>query len=295
MNDHTVAPPKAVIRKPRLKAPPGACDTHLHVYGPFDRYPLAPGSDEYHPTEFSTLDHYLKTHAALGLERAVIVNGGGNGNNNRITLDALKRMGGRFRGVALPDPKISDRELVELKEAGFTGFRIRTKGDVALNFDDAARMAERVRGFDWHVEFHVQNTEEAVAVVPKLAALRMPFVLDHVARMRAEKGPNDPNARRIIDVLRGEENCWVNLYSLYQLSNEGPPRYGDMIPIVRALVETRPERLLWGTNWPHIGVKVPMPDDADLLDFLLDAVPDEATRRMILATNPARLYGWPLP
>jgi 2-pyrone-4,6-dicarboxylate lactonase len=164
-----------------------------------------------------------------------------------------------------------------------------------LNFADAARMADRVRGFDWHVEFHVQNTEECLEVIPKLSALRMPFVLDHVARMRSEKGPKDANARRVVEVLRNEENCWVNLYSFYQLSNEGPPRYSDMIPIFEALVETRPDRLLWRTIWPHIGVKVPMPDDADLLDFLLDAVPDEETRRMILATNPARLYGWPLP
>jgi 2-pyrone-4,6-dicarboxylate lactonase len=284
--------PKAVIRKPKLKAPPGACDTHLHVYGPFDKYPLASDNHTYHPGPTCTLDHYLKTHEALGIERAVIVTGAGNGWNNRITADALARMKGRFRAVALVDPKITDKELETLRDSYFTGFRIRTLGDVALNFEDGTRMADRVRGFGWHVEFHVQNTEDALQAIPKLVALRMPFVLDHVVRMRPEKGLDNADFRRVFDLFKSEENCWINLYSFYQLSTEGPPYYRDMIPMVRKLVEIAPKKLLWGTNWPHLGVKVPLPDDADLLDFLLEAVPEENIRTDILSTNPAKLYGW---
>ncbi len=278
-------------RKPRLKAPPGACDTHLHLYGPFDKYPLS--SNDYTPALPSTLDDYLEVYRGLGIDRAVIMTGGGNGTNNSVTYDAIQRMDGAFKGVALLDPNITDKELLYLKDGGFTGFRIRANGHVALGFEDAKRIAPRVKDFGWHVEFHVNDTGDALDALPKLRGLGLPYVLDHVARLRPEKGTDDPGFREVVATLKGEENCWVNLYSFYQLTNEGPPHYSDMIQIFQALVEARPDRLIWGTNWPHLQIKVPMPDNADLLDFLLDAVPGESARNAILADNPARLYGWP--
>src|SRR5215212_9180805 len=120
----TVKPPDPNTRPPRFKLPPNACDTHLHVYGPFDRYPLA-AERHYDPDLHCTLDDYLNTHRTLGLERAVIVTGSGNGTNNQITLDAIARMNGRFKGLALLDPNVSEAELQRLKTGGFTGFRIK--------------------------------------------------------------------------------------------------------------------------------------------------------------------------
>src|SRR5574341_1435267 len=146
MTMRAVQPPNPNTRKPKFTLPPGACDTHLHVYGPFDRYPLV-AERNYDPDLHSTLDDSLKVHRTLGLERAVIVTGSGNGTNNRITLDALTRMNGKFKGLALLDPAITDVELLKLKEGGFTGFRIKANGRGGLSFEEAQRMAGRTAGF----------------------------------------------------------------------------------------------------------------------------------------------------
>ena len=138
MEKRPVKPPNPNPRPPRFKPPAGACDTHLHIYGPFDRYPLV-AERGYDPDPHSTLDDYLRTHRALGLERAVIVTGSGNGTNNRITLDALKRMNGSFKGLALLDPAIGESELLQLKEGGFSGFRIKGNGRGGLSFDEIGR------------------------------------------------------------------------------------------------------------------------------------------------------------
>jgi predicted TIM-barrel fold metal-dependent hydrolase len=263
----------------------------LHVYGPFDRYPLS-SDRHYTPAEHSTLDDYLNVHRTLGLERAVIVTGSGNGTNNRITLDAIARMQGRFKGVALLDPHVTDPELVCLRESGFTGFRIKTNGKGALCFEDAQKIAPRTAGFGWHVEFQPESLAESLAALPKLKKLRMPYLFDHVARSGPDQTAGGREFQELLRVLQSEENVWINLYSFYQRSIEGPPRYSDMTRIAQAIIEARPRRVLWGTNWPHGGVRVPIPNDADLLDFLLTAVPDEQTRTRILSDNPAQLYGW---
>src|SRR6185312_7747590 len=181
----TATPPDRNTRPPRFKLPAGACDTHLHVYGPFDRYPLSPDR-HYDPAPDCTLDDYLKVHRTLGLERAVIVTGSANGTNNQVTLDALACMGGRFKGLALLDPSVSDADLLRLKDAGITGFRVKLNGKGGLSFDDAKKMAARVSGFAWHVEFLPQSMAEVIAAVPFLGTLDMPYVLDHVAH--AEPG-----------------------------------------------------------------------------------------------------------
>lgn len=292
MAKRPVQPPNPNTRVPRLKAPPGACDTHLHVYGPFDRYPLV-ADRGYDPDPHSTLDDYLQVHGVLGLQRAVIVTGSGNGTNNQITLDALARMKGNFKGLALLDPAITDAELAALKEGSFTGFRIKANGKGGLSVDDTKRMIARTRSFAWHVEFMSQSMAEVIGALPFLSGLKVPYLFDHVAH--AEPGQDQLNGefRELLAILRNEEHAWINLYSFYQLSKAGPPDYPDMIEVIQAIIEARSERVVWGSNWPHGGVAVPMPNDGDLVDFLLAAVPDEKTRNAILADNPARLYGWP--
>jgi 2-pyrone-4,6-dicarboxylate lactonase len=287
-----VKPPNPNPHAPRFKMPPGACDAHLHVYGPFDRYPLV-AERGYDPDPHSTLDDYLKTHRTLGLERAVIVTGSGNGTNNSITLDALRRMNGSFKGLALLDPSITDSELVELREGGFSGFRIKTNGRGGLSFDDSKRMAARTEGFGWHVEFMSQSLEEVIGAVPFLNSLKVPYMFDHVAHAEPHMTGGDQEFAELLKILKNEQQAWINLYSFYQLSEAGPPDYRDMVDVVHAIVGNRADNIVWGSNWPHGGVRVPMPDDGDLLDFLLATVPEERTRNAILADNPARLYGWP--
>lgn len=288
----TVKSPDPNPHAPRYELPPGACDCHLHIYGPFERYPLV-AERGYDPDPHSTLDDYLQTRRALGLERAVIVTGSGNGTNNRITLDALKRMNGAFKGLALLDPAITDAQLLELKDGGFSGFRIKTNGRGGLSFDDSKRMVARTEGFSWHVEFMSQSLEEVIGTVPYLNSLKVPYTFDHVAHAEPHMTGKDHEFAELLTILRNEERAWINLYSFYQLSEAGPPDYHDMVGVVQAIVANRSDNIVWGSNWPHGGVPVPMPDDGDLLDFLFAAVPDEKTRNAILAANPARLYRWP--
>jgi 2-pyrone-4,6-dicarboxylate lactonase len=289
----TVLPPNANTRKPNASVPLGACDTHLHVYGPPIVYPLA-HERNYTPDASSSLDEYLKVHRTLGLERAVIVTGSANGTNNKVTLDALARMDGKFKGLALLDTTISDRELLQLKNGGFTGFRVKADGKGGSSFEATKAVIERVVGFDWHVEFMSRSMAEVIGTVGFLNALEVPYVFDHVAHAEPHQTKKDRQFSELLAILENEEHAWINLYSFYQLSHAGPPDYSDMVDVVRAIIEVRPEHVIWGSNWPHAGIAVPMPNDADLLDFLLIAVPDEGTRRLILADNPAKLYGWPV-
>jgi len=292
MEKRPVKPPHSKPHAPRFKLPPGACDTHLHIYGPFDRYPLVEERG-YDPDPHSTLADYLKTHRALGLERAVIVTGSGNGTNNRITLDALVRMKGSFKAVALLDPAITDAEFVQLKEGGFTGFRIKAQGRGGLTYEDTERVVARTRGFGWHIEFMPQTTADVIAGVPFLNSLKVPYLFDHVADAEPHMTTEDHEFRELLRLLKNEEHAWINLYSFYQQSEVGPPGYRDMIGVVQAIVANRFDNIVWGSNWPHGGVSVPIPDDGDLLDFIFTAVPDEKARSAILAGNPARLYSWP--
>ena len=284
--------PDPNTKRPKLIAPPGACDTHLHVYGPRDTYPLVIERN-YTPDPRSTLDDYLAVHRALGLDRAVIVTGSANGTNNRVTMDALARMAGKFKGLALLDPSMTDADLLRLNNGGITGFRAKANGKGGLAFADAQRMAARVAGFAWHVEFLAQSMAEIIHAIPLLRALKMPYVFDHVAHAEPGQNHSDHEFHEVLSILKNEEHAWINLYSFYQLSKSGPPEYADMVEVVRAVIEARPDHVIWGSNWPHAGISVPMPNDGDLLDFLLVAAPDDSIRNSILADNPAKLYGWP--
>jgi 2-pyrone-4,6-dicarboxylate lactonase len=283
--------PDPNTRKPKLVAPLGACDTHLHVYGPTDRYPLV-AERNYTPDPHSTLDDYLRVHRSLGLQRAIIVTGSANGTNNQVTLDALARMNGDFKGLALLDPAITDAELMRLKNGGITGFRVKANGRGGLSFADTQAVSARVAGFSWHVEFLASSMAEILEGVPFLRSLGLPYVFDHVAHAEPDSHNGDYEFRELLAVLRNEADAWVNLYSFYQLSKSGPPDYSDMIDVVGAVIEACPDHVIWGSNWPHAGISVPMPNDGDLLDFLLAAAPEERLRAAILADNPARLYGW---
>ena len=290
-----VKPPIAETRRPHLKLPTGACDTHLHVYGPFDRYPLAP-ERRYDPDPHSTLDDYLKVHKALGLERAVIVTGSANGTNNQITLDAIARMNGRFKGLALVDPDVSDSELKKLQSGGITGFRIKGRNPSSpggMRVKETPRMIERTQGFGWHVEFMSESMQEVIATAPILSSLNVPYVFDHVAHAEPDQHQNsDKEFAELMAILKNEEHAWITLYSFYQLSKSGAPDYADMVEVIQAIIAARPDHIVWGSNWPHGNIRVPTPNDGDLVDFLLAAAPDETTREKVLSENPAKLYRW---
>lgn len=153
-------------------------------------------------------------------------------------------------------------------------------------------LADRIADLGWLAELHLRNVDEMVELAPSLRKLRTPYLIDHFGRVRGDQGVDNAGFQALLRLLREDENCWVKLCSFYRLSQAGPPDYADMVLPARALIEACPDRLVWGTNWPHPHVEGPMPNDGDLADQLPGWAPEEATRRAILSDNPARLFGF---
>jgi predicted TIM-barrel fold metal-dependent hydrolase len=290
-----IKPPKPDPRKPKFKVPPKSCDTHFHIYGPEDEFPYKASMYEryYTPTDQCTLEHYQGLQKVTGFERGVIVTGNPNGRyNNDVTLDAIARAKkGQLKGIAPIDCLIDQKALERLAAGGIAGYRIRQDAIGSEFFRDAERTADRVRDFGWHVEVHVRSMEESAEVIDWLPKLRIPYVLDNLAAARPERGVDDPLFRKVLRHLRNTEDCWVSLFGYYLRSAAGGPHYADMFPIVAALIEARPDRVIWGSNWPHAIVDV-TPDDGDLVDFIPAAIPDPDHQKLVLVDNPAKLYRW---
>ncbi|MBI4183146.1 MAG: amidohydrolase family protein [Proteobacteria bacterium] len=275
-------------RRPRLAAPPGACECHSHVYGPFSRFPLAPGRK---PHAEAPVAAYERLLARLGFARGVIVQPSAYAADNACTLAAIAEMGtDRARGVAVTRPEVSRAELGRLHAGGIRGMRFYLFApDLGLEVID--EMARRIAPLGWHVD--VQGDGRKLPDwIPTLARLPVDVVIDHIGRIPPESGTENPAFAALLGFVE-TGRCWVKLSAPYYGSRQGPPAYADIAPRVKALIAARPDRLVWAANWPHPSFAVgEKPDDADLLDLLLDWAPKEETRRMILADNPARLYGF---
>ena len=281
--------PPARTGRPKLKAPPGACDTHMHIYGPPERFPFAPGPAHKPPP--SLLEHYLAMLDRIGVERAVIVQPAAYGTDNRCTLEAIRNSGGRARGVATVDTGVSDEELQRLTEAGIRGERFHMLPGGALPWDILEEMAARVHPFGWHVQVQCEGAE-LPAREAMLGRLPCDLVIDHTGRIPQPGGLDHPGFKTLLRLVeRGR--CWVKLSAPLLNSKEGGPAYGDVGALARALIKAAPERMVWATNWPHPSEPDDgKPDEAELLDVLLHWADDDATRTRILATNPAELYGF---
>lgn len=278
----------AAQTRPQLKAPPGACDTHMHFY--HSRYPTA-STALFAPPNASVSD-YRKLQERLGLERVVVVQPTTYGKDNSCTLDAIAEIGPGARGVAVVDVDVSDAELERLTKAGIRGVRFHMFPGGALPWEALERIAARVREFGWHIQLQLDGR-----TLPERQALikRFPgtLVIDHTGKF-LEPVPVDDPAFRVLMGLVENGHTWVKLSAPYETSKRGRPLYADVGALAKALVRAAPDRMLWASNWPHPS-KVPydpMPDDAELLDLLLDWAPDDTTRRKILADNPAKLYGF---
>jgi predicted TIM-barrel fold metal-dependent hydrolase len=274
-------------RKPRLVTPPKACETHSHIYGPADKYPRIPGRE---PAFEASVAAYLAMLDRLGFERAVIVQPSLYGTDNRCSLDAMREIGlDRARGVAVTEKDVSRAELQRLHDSGMRGLRFFRLVDDFV-FSDAPAMAKKVADLGWHLQ--VQDDGDWLeAAVPELAKLPVDIVIDHVGRTPAANGVNDPGFQALLRFMETGK-CWMKISAPYLSSLDGPPDYADVGDRVRALVATRPDRLVWAANWPHPHHTGPddRPEEADTLDPLLDWVPDEKIRNAILADNAAVLY-----
>ncbi|MCW5603886.1 MAG: amidohydrolase family protein [Burkholderiales bacterium] len=281
----TIPGPDPDPQPPKFKLPPGACDCHAHVFGPYNRYPLAP-TRGYVPPEAS-IEDYVRVLRTLGCERAVIVHPSVYGTDNRCTVDALRSGKFAFRGVVVIDDKTTDSELEDMHRAGVRGVRINLKSRGSVSALDAApRLAERIRARGWHMQFFL-DVRTMPEIDKELVKLPVDIVIDHFGHVAAADGLQAPGFQALLRLAR-HERCWFKLIGPYRLSQR-PPMFPDVAPFARALVAAAPGRCVWGTDWPHPNTDF-MPNDGDLADMLLDWIPDETQRRKVLADNPARLY-----
>ncbi len=274
---------------PKIAVPPNACDCHAHIIGPGEQYPLATDRS-YTPPE-ARIDAYQRMLTALGLQRAVIVQPSFYGPDNRCTYDAMVQTGGKWRAVATLSTDTPKQELQRLHDAGFRGARINLiyKGGVPV--DTLEPLAKLIAPFNWHLELLVDG-RDLVDLAPRLRRLPVPFEIDHIGRVPANLGVQQPGFQTLLSLLR-EGNCWVKLSGGYLTSAQVFP-FDDVTPMARELVKEAPERLVWGSDWPHQSCRKEVPVDAELLDLLATWVPDKQVRDRILADNPARLYDFPV-
>jgi predicted TIM-barrel fold metal-dependent hydrolase len=278
---------------PKLKAPPGACDTHAHIIGPFDRFPLA--EDRGYTPPVSDLAAFEIFQKTLGIDRAVIVHPSCYGTMMDITVDAVTRMGEHARGIAVVEPSITDAELDRLNEAGFRGLRFTALLKGGADVGGITTMAERIKRLGWHIQMFIDAQNQLEDLLPALSTLPVDLVIDHMGHFQPDAGVDHPAFQAILDLVKGGR-CWVKLSGAYRASNAAPGEaapWPDMTDYATALIETRADRMVWATDWPHVMLwDKPMPEGADLLDWALSWNVDDATMKQILVDNPAELYGF---
>ena len=276
-------------RRPRFAMPPGACDTHVHVFGPAAVFPFS--QERSYTPEDCTAEDLDELHAALGIDRAVIVHGRAHGTDNSVTLAALDRAPDRLRGVAVIRSGLPEAVIADMHARGMRGCRMSTVVSGGASLEHLGRLAAETRPFGWHLVLHFHRAGELLDVERDLMACGSPFVLDHLARITAAEGVGSAALSAVLRLL-DTDRCWVKLASLYRLSSEPYP-HRDMLPLIHRVVAHRPDRMLWGSNWPHPICPVAMPNDGDLVDLIPLWIPDETDRRLALVDNPAMLYGFP--
>jgi predicted TIM-barrel fold metal-dependent hydrolase len=280
-------PNSAGTAAPRLKAPPNACDCHHHIYDAV-RFPQpANATNPLQPN--ARVEEYRLLQRRLQTMRSVVVTPSAYDIDNRVTLDAIAQFGSRARGVAVVRPTVTDAELKMLASGGVRGIRfsLTTPSTAATTIEMIEPLSKRVAALGWHVQINM--TAEQIAAAEALwNRLPSPIVFDHVGHISGPEGTRHPAytvMRRLIDKGR----TWVKLSVTYDNTTDGPPGYADIVMLGQSLVKAAPERLVWGSNWPHPN-ESRKPDDALLFDLMTRWAPDEAIQRRILVENPALLY-----
>jgi predicted TIM-barrel fold metal-dependent hydrolase len=284
----TTAAPDPNTKTSRFRPPPLACDAHCHIFGPAAKFPFAPDAS-YHPPD-SPFEGLQLLHKKLGIERAVIVHASCHGSDMRATLDGIARSGGKYRGTAIIDESYSEKDFQKMQDGGIRGVRFNFvqhlggRPDMALFHRTVARLKE----MNWHLILHL-DAQDLVELREMFMKIPVPMVIDHMGRVVAAKGLQQEPFKVLLDFMR-HQNTWVKVCGAERVSSKGPP-FDDAVPFAQALIAAAPDRILWGTDWPHPNVKV-MPNDGDLVDLFALMAPEPELQRRILVDNPARLYGF---
>lgn len=282
--------PDPTPRRPRFAVPAGATDCHAHIIGPPETYPYVP--ERSYTTPPALLADYQAMHAVLGIMRAVIVQPSVHGTDNRVTLDGIAGYGpAEARGVAVVDADVTDKALSRLHAGGIRGVRLNVLFGGGVGLAALEPLARRIRPLGWHIQLLIDVSRDLVALAPRLRALGLAVVVDHMGYMNVDKGLDHPGFQALRALVR-DGVCWAKLSGNYRIAPADGPRYRAAIPFAKALIDAGPTRMVWGTDWPHPALTETMPNDGDLIDALDDYAPDAALKRAILVDNPARLYGF---
>lgn len=273
--------------RPTLAVPPDATDCHHHIYDA--RFPASPGAT-LRPPDASVADYKLLMHR-LGITRHVVVQPSTYGTDNSLLIQSLKEFGPAARGIAMLDASVTPEELKRLDGAGIRGVRFGTRLPGGAPITDLGPVARRIADLGWHIQL-VSGGDTIVELADTLRGLQVPVVFDHMGHLPEPAGPGHPGFKVIADLI-DKNGAWVKLTGAYIASKVGPPTYADRGRLARAYVALAPERLVWGSDWPHpTSPDDAKPDDALLLDLLAEWAPDAAVRTRILVANPATLYGF---
>jgi D-galactarolactone isomerase len=272
---------------PKLKAPANSCDCHMHIYDA--RFPADPGAT-LRPAD-ALVDDYRLLQKRIGTTRNVIVTPSTYGTDNRVTLDAMAKIGATVRGVVVVNASVADAELKRLADLGVRGIRFNLVQAGATTVEMIEPLSTRVNALGWHVQIHMLG-DQIVKIEDLLYKLASPIVFDHMGRMPQPAGTDHP-AFGVIRKLIDKGRTWVKVSGAYQDTKVGPPSYADTSKVAQAYVKAAPERLVWASDWPHPTQKEnEKANDAVLFDLLTEWAPNEATRQRILVENPAILYGF---
>jgi 2-pyrone-4,6-dicarboxylate lactonase len=277
-------------RRPRFKLPAGSIDTHVHVFEP--GYPLSPARG-YTPPD-STLADLKHLHAALGIDRVVFTQPSIYGIDNSAILNGMaalnKQTPNRARAVVALDMNVSERDLASLDAAGVRGVRLNTdnKGGMPIAFSDIPELSARIRPLGWHLEFLFPG-KDIVELMPVFNSLTVPMSIAHFAYQPATAGVKAPGFQALVELAK-RGNTWIKISGANRVSRGDLPPYDDVKPMAHALIEAAPQRIMWGTDWPHPNKYKVNPNDGDLVDALGDWVTDPSMLKKILVDNPAKFY-----
>ena len=268
--------------------PKGACDSHVHIFGPDDTYPFAP--DRKYTPPNALIPDLDALHRALHIDRVVVVHPSPYGADNACTVDAVRQMGARARGVAVIDDRTTDADLDIMHAAGIRGVRVNLESAGENNPAKAGKQLQdasaRVARLGWHVQTYT-NLSVLQPLTDAIQKMPTPLVVDHFGLAQAARGTAQPGFAELLALLRSGK-AYVKISAAYRISDV--PGHADAAPIARAIIDANPDNVVWGTDWPHPNHTGPVPDDGALVDLIERIAPTPAARQALLVDNPQRLY-----
>ena len=284
-----IAGPDPNTKRPSFVMPAGAVDTHTHIFGPEALFPYSP-KRPYTPPE-APLAVFSTLHGRLGIDRAVIVNATVHGTDARPVTDAIARSEGRYRGIVNIDDSFDVAALAKLKEQGIRGCRFTFISYLGGPPDMGVfeRAIPKVAEVGWHVDLYLEP-KMIPQMAPMLKKLPVRYVIDHMGLPTAKEGLDQPYFQALLALLREDDKAWVKISGPERASVAGPP-FTDAVPFAKALIATAPDRVIWGSDWPHPNVKF-MPNDGDLVDLIPQYAPDPVAQHKLLVANPSLLFGF---